>query len=335
MNEVHLVIRSAGERTASVCKRLAQLQGIRDKDITVVREVPFEAALRATYLTGLNAGKKWTATLDADVLLAEDSIAALLWDAEQMPSSYAQIEGRIFDKVTGIYRQAGHRIYRTSCLSFALEKIPALGTEIRPEFFVLQQLGQSGSPSRRVERLVGLHDFEQYYGDLYRKALLHSKKHASFVPRFLERCAMHMQADLDFAVILKGIQDGLLYSGSMAIDRRQFSDSVVGSALSELDLKEKREITDEAAFVEGFASMFRLIRAQYPVPEFAPCDDPGGHQTLLGLAARKFGETQKSLRSEEDVSSNQYVGAASRLRNLYSTAISVLTFTMRRFKHLE
>jgi hypothetical protein len=213
--------------------------------------------------------------LDADVLLDEHSLAGLLWDAEQMPSNYAQIEGRIFDKVTGIYRQAGHRIYRTSCLSFALEGIPAPGTEIRPEFSVLQRLRQSGSPSRRVERLVGLHDFEQYYGDLYRKALMHSKKHASFVPSFRERCAMHMHSDPDFVVILKGIQDGLLYSGPMAVDRRQFSDLIVESALSELGLKEKAEITDETAFVGGFAAMFRSIRAQYPVPEFTLCDDPG------------------------------------------------------------
>jgi hypothetical protein len=275
MNEVHLVIRSAGERTASVCKRLAQLSGILDKDITVIREVPFESALRATYLTGLNAGKKWTATLDADVLLDKYSIAGLLWDAEQMPSNYAQIEGRVFDKVTGIYRQAGHRIYRTNCLSLALERIPAPGTEMRPEFFILQQLGRLGSPSRRVGRLVGLHDFEQYYGDLYRKALLHSKKHTLFVPRFLERCAEHMHSDPDFVVILKGIHDGLAYSGSMAVDRRQFSDSIVGSMLSELGLEEKSELKDAETFLQGFAAMFRFIREQYPAPEVALCDDPG------------------------------------------------------------
>jgi hypothetical protein len=275
MSEVHLVIRSAGERTASICKRLAQLQGIPDDDMTVVREVPFESALRATYLTGLHVGKKWTATLDADVLLAEHAMAGLLWDAEQAPSNVAQIEGRVFDKVTGIYRQAGHRIYRTDCLAFAVERIPAPGAEIRPEFFTLQQLGRLGWPSRRVERVVGLHDFEQYYGDLYRKALLHSRKHSSLVPRFLERCALHMRSDPDFVVIQKGIQDGVLYSGPMAVDRRQFPDVIVGPVLSGLDLEEKSEIADEPAFLDGFAEMFRFILAQYPAPEFTLSDETG------------------------------------------------------------
>jgi hypothetical protein len=161
--DLHVVVRSANERTISVATRLACAQLQSDNDICVIAEVPFEAALRATYTIALDAGKKWTMALDADILLAPNAIAELIRAAELMPPHYVQVQGRIWDKILGMYRQAGPRIYRTELLQRALEFVPKAGSEIRPEFYVLQQMGKLGHPSRRVSPVAGLHDFEQYY----------------------------------------------------------------------------------------------------------------------------------------------------------------------------
>ena len=56
-NDVHVVVRSANERTTSIAKRLARAQLGSDDNISVIAEVPFEAALRATYMIALDAGK--------------------------------------------------------------------------------------------------------------------------------------------------------------------------------------------------------------------------------------------------------------------------------------
>jgi len=178
LNDIHLVIRTTGERTASVAKKLAIVSGLVENEVTVVNEIFFEVALRACYEEAIRVGRKWIMTLDADVLLTDTAVRRLLGLAEQMPSHFFQIEGKVFDKITGIYRQAGHRIYRTELLPLALEHIPAAGAQIRPELHTITQMVELGYPSRVVPSLVGVHDFEQYYADLYRKSLVHACKKA-------------------------------------------------------------------------------------------------------------------------------------------------------------
>jgi len=273
LKDVHVVLRSVGERTAGVARRLARAQLTSDVDITLVNEAPFETALRATYLAGLRAGKKWTMTLDADVLVLPSAIATLLAEAEAMPSHYFQTQGRVFDKITGTYRSAGPRVYRTDLLRCAIENIPEPSAELRPEFFVLDRLAKSGHPFRGVGAVAGLHDYEQFYGDLYRKSFVHTKKHTFLVSAIVQRCAPRLHSDRDFLAILKGVWDGLLHDGPVAIDARKF-DASIARALAELALEEKREILDEETFVKTFPLSVEEIIGKRPIPDYRATDMP-------------------------------------------------------------
>ena len=145
-HDVHVVVRSANERTTSVATQLACAQLQSDHDISVIAEVPFEAALRATYAIGLAVGKKWTMALDADILLAPNAIVELTRAAELMPPHYVQVQGRIWDKILGMYRQAGPRIYRTGVVA-ARSRIRSRGGLRNPSGILRASAnGQAGAP---------------------------------------------------------------------------------------------------------------------------------------------------------------------------------------------
>jgi hypothetical protein len=287
-HDVHVVVRSANERTTSVATRLACAQLQSDHDISVIAEVPFEAALRATYTIALDVGRKWTMALDADILLAPDAIAGLIRAAELMPPHYVQVQGRIWDKIIGTYRPAGPRIYRTELLKRALEYVPEAGSEIRPESYVLEQMGTLGHPSRRVSPILGLHDFEQYYRDLYRKSFVHAKKHLVFMPNILQRCSYHLGGDQDFLVVLKGLWDGLMYRGSVSIDSTRYLDSF-HRAQAELGLEEKSKLLDEKQFEIGFPDYLRLATVE-PPPAFELEDLPLAAQSNVEGLSRNLEE---------------------------------------------
>ena len=267
-----IVMRSANERTAELCASMA-IRQVERGSFVIVKERPFEHALRRTYEVGIERGTKWTMTIDADVMLTAGSVAKLLTAAELMPENYVQLEGRVFDKILGSYRQAGHRIYRTALLPLALKQIPEAGKELRPEFFTLRQLGKLGHPSRRIADVVGLHDFEQSYQDLYRKSFVHARKHREFVAPLIERCTSHLHEDADFLVILKGLWDGLISVDSVSIDKNYFLEKSK-KAIEELGLNEKDPLGDVEDFVQNYKSYLSKIILECPPLEFQVQDDP-------------------------------------------------------------
>lgn len=270
----HLVVRASGERTQSVSVKLAGLQLPPGTGVSLISEAPFESALRASYEEGIRAGKPWTITLDADVLLGAGSLSGLLDHALGMPSHFFELKGRIYDKVTGTYRPAGHHIYRTELLPRALQQIPEPGRQLQPEYFTVLQMWQRGHPCRQEGFAVGLHDFEQSYCDLYRKAIVQSRKMSSRVPDLIGRCAERLNDDADFLVILKGLWDGLMTREALAVDRRQFADRAL-EAVHALGLQEKAGVEDEERFIAGFPAMFASVVSRHPVPKLLAATDPG------------------------------------------------------------
>lgn len=269
---ISIVIRSAGERTRDICSELIAQQAP-NASITVIEEFPFELALHKCYETGINEKNKWLVIIDADVLPRSDAIFNLVRCAEEMPEHYFQLSGRIFDKITGLYRQAGNRIYRTALLPLAIEKIPLPTAKIRPEYYTICEMGQLGHPSRSIPELIGLHDFEQNYIDLYRKSVVHAKKHSKLLQIILERCANGLHTDKDYIIILKGVWDGLVTSAVVSIDKRKFVDEGK-QTLEELGLHEKMGISDIRLFCKNFPEYIRGIVKDDPIPYITMNDEP-------------------------------------------------------------
>jgi hypothetical protein len=234
-----IIIRSAGERTENLCKELVLAQGLPEEDIAVIRQFPFSRALRASYETGIALDRPWTLCLDADVLLLPNSIHEMISLVEKQDSSVFEIRGLILDKFFGGPRQGGIHLYRTSLLSNALKFIPQDQEQIRPEQHTLDAMKARGFPWKRVDYLIGIHDFEQYYADIFRKCFAQAHKHLEYAEIFLSFWPLQGIDDTDYIVALKGLMAGLDYRGEVRIDIRQ---EVYRERFESLNIAEKPDL---------------------------------------------------------------------------------------------
>ena len=244
-----VVIRTAGERTFETCKSLV-LNQVPESCLHIVNERPFEAALRRCYQIGIESNADWMITLDADVLLRERAIQGLLAEAAAMPSNHFQIEGRVFDKLTHRVRWASHRCYRTRLLPLALEKLPKNKTVIRPESTTINWMAANGYPSHKSNQVYGIHDFEQFYADIYRKARIHAVKHKLWLGEMMLHWYNMASKDADFKIAIQGAADGLCDPDSATIDSRMYSEHAQ-STLAKLKLNEKSPLEPTSIF-EGY-----------------------------------------------------------------------------------
>jgi len=216
-----IVIRSIGERTESLCRELVLAQGIPENNLYVVHQSPFSAAMKKSFQTGIEVGLPWTFCVDADVLLRDGSIEKMLRFAEEQDVNVCEIQGFVLDKFFGGPREAGNHLYRTSLLPKVIEQIPEEGVNIRPEFHTLESMKKKGYPYKQIPVLVGLHDFEQFFSDIYRKCFVQAHKHIKHTDLFLEVWRAGAATDPDYQVALKGFSAGIEHFSKVYIDVNQ------------------------------------------------------------------------------------------------------------------
>ena len=216
-----IIIRSVDERTTAICKKLISDQGISDRKIFIVNEIPFSKAMKTSFQIGISEGVKWTYCVDADVLLKPGSIAEMLQYAEKQSASTCEIQGFVMDKFFGGPRQAGNHLYRTSLLPKVIKNIPEEGTNIRPERYTLGKMAEQGYPWKHVPCIVGLHDDYQYHFDIYRKAFVHGIKHLDRAELLLNIWKQNAEKDDDFKIALRAFSDSIIYRGEAFINSNQ------------------------------------------------------------------------------------------------------------------
>ena len=217
---VTVIIRSVGERTESLCRSLVSQQ-VPEDSIAVVREAPFSAALVESFQVGIKRGLPWTLCLDADILLRPDAIEDLLHAAQGIEDNVCEIQGLVLDKFFGGPRVGGPHLYRTSLLPRVLDLIPKAGCDLRPETYALEQMKGLGNPWRQIPIVLGLHDFEQYYRDIFRKSFVQAHKHPDFTHLFVKYWRRMAVKDNDYQVALWGLAAGIAQVNDVRIDVRQ------------------------------------------------------------------------------------------------------------------
>lgn len=257
LDKATVIIRSVGERTEALCRQLILAQGVPEEAVVVIREAPFSAALRKSYEIGIERDRPWTFCVDADLLLRPGAVARMLEIAISQPSAVCEVQGYILDKFFGGPRLGGVHLYRTEHLSQALRCIPREGVNIRPEYHTLQAMQAAGSPWRTVRYLVGLHDFEQRYADIFRKCFVQAHKHSNFAELFLSVWRAQAAADADFQVALAGFARGIAHWGAVRID---VSDQLYREGLTALELTEKPDLPLETWYPERVEDMIRTWR---------------------------------------------------------------------------
>ena len=254
-----VTIRSACERTVAWC--VASLtQQLDDELIRVIEVSPFEAALECCFEIGIDANAEWLLTVDADVLPSRNLVAEASALAQHYPESVCMFSGRVHDKFFGAYRRAGIRIYRTAWLPKALDLIPHPGAKLRPEAYVVDSLVNLGAERRYNAWITGIHDYEQYYCDIFRKSYLHAKKHKEIFQLLPEWVRKGVE-DTDFRVAVYGAMKGLLDKAPGAVDARLLQDEA-SLTLEHLGITEKGP-----AKSEDLAHLAEAVIAQYgPIP---------------------------------------------------------------------
>lgn len=223
LTDCTLIIRSAGERTTDWCAD--KTRSIFDlNSVIIIDERPMHKAIARTFETGIERNKEWTIEIDADLLLRPQGIIQLLERAKSLPANSYFHYGMVFDKLSNGFRSAGHKILRTAHLRTALEFLPLAKKEIRPDTFIRKSMAKRGCHYYRELALVGIHDFEQSYFDLYRKGYLQGVKNRSKVQRFITMWPENWQSDTDYQAIKAGIDDGLLHQNALPLDPSFFED---------------------------------------------------------------------------------------------------------------
>lgn len=261
------VIRSIGERTAELCEALLAPQ-IPGGTIHVVRVSPFTEALKRTYEIALAEGRTWTLVLDADVIIRPGAVQGLLAYARSAEDTVFEVEGKVLDKFLDSPRKAGNHLYRTALLQKALEYVTESVDSIRPESYVKTMMTRAGYDCRELEDIVGLHDFEQSYRDIYRKCFVQARKHTARVQALHPLWEDLAGVDADYAVALQAFSDGIGYGGAVGIDGRAAFMDAFDRVLEVLEISEKEPIAD-AADIEvlwsaacTFADIFRRYNAR-------------------------------------------------------------------------
>lgn len=235
-----VVIRSAGERTLNACVELVRSQ-IENDSIIIIEEFPFEQALRKCYQLAIGSQKEWLLTIDADMFITKNAISNLLERGLSSEDDVFQLQGLIFDKLTYSYRNAGPRLYRSKYLQKALEFLPEDRTTIRPEYSTIGQMRASGLKSIETGELYAIHDFEQFYFDVYRKSFVHAQKHTNLIPVLIKTWQSFVGIDPDYKIALRGLYDGMLHEELAVIDTRDYNE-LASIALRDLKMQEKSNI---------------------------------------------------------------------------------------------
>ena len=287
LSNVAVIIRSVGERTEALCTHLVKQQ-VPESHVVVIHERPFSQAVRRSFEIGLDFGLDWTLCVDADVLIREGAITALIQAAADLPETTFTISGIMVDKLLGHTRVGGGHLYRTQLCENALQFISESEAEIRPETFVKTQMAERGYPYIVFDSLlIAIHDFEQYFSDIYRKAIIHTKKHATQMPYASAMWQRLMSVDQDYRIALWGYRLGKAFDGAVRIDRDIFPEHI-DTLLRLAGIEEKRSLTMNS-WDPGLPE--RVIAQYVPPPEYLIWS------RLRSLRKRRLGRLRAAITS--------------------------------------
>lgn len=297
--DVSIIVRECGERTADACVGLiTELFG------EVPHRVsgrPFQATLRQSLELGLRLGRAWTLCIDADVLVLP-AIRDFLEQARHLPPATFEAQALVLDKLLTIRRPAGNHLYRTALIERALPLIPD-ARSMRPESDMILAMAALGYSNHQSALVVGLHDFEQSFQDIYKKAFLHGHKHDYLIPQFQPIWEMLGKTDEDFRIALVAL-DGTRRQAQMPEICRDYRDAESLAALAGLGLLPKApldrivaaDVRRIARFHEDLDPVSRhrveVFQAQideaiFPTPKSAASGAPVGWMGIAGAVARR------------------------------------------------
>lgn len=240
MTDLEFVIRTVGERTEGVCIELVNRQKDEHEVLHVLREKTHADAVERTIRIGLESKAEWLVAIDADMLLLPGSMSTIRKEIRSCSDDTAIIHPAVVDKLYRM-RRWGLTVYRKSILE-----------ELHDEFQIIrkkQHLKIEGAAIKELSRkkhrevifsrnVTAIHDFYQYYRDLYRKAYLNTLRNPGFNKSVGKSWMRLAKSDDDYGVMFKAMQDA-------TNQRRELTNSV-----TDFDSYELRKIVQDLGLDE-------------------------------------------------------------------------------------
>lgn len=241
-HDVFVIIRSVGERTETACRNGLE-KIFPSEHIATVKKTPFSEAIRESFAIAMQYDLPWTLCIDADVLVDTAQLPKLLQKTSKADRRIFEIQGLVLDKFISGWRPAGNHLYRTRLMRKAIPLIPEEGLSLRPESDMLTAMTRYGYPWMQCDEKIGIHDFEQYYEDIYRKCFLHAHKMKiyPFAPLLEPYWEEKSGQDIDYLVALMGWRSGKKYDREVFVDKN-FLENEVKRVLKESDIYEKETL---------------------------------------------------------------------------------------------
>lgn len=238
ISNVAVIIRSAFERTESLCRHLVEQQ-VKTENIVVIHERPFSQAVRRSFAIGIDYNLDWTVCIDADVLIKDDSIRILISELEALKEPTFGGSGYLVDKLMGYKRQGAPHVHRTQLLPQALSLVPEASISLRPETYVHNHMEHAGYVWKTINHLVSLHAYEQYFRDIYRTMVVRAQKSPNQSGQLIKRFSRYRAYDTDFWIALSGIVHGAtLTHDEIDLDAKQWEEKSK-HLLNETEVHEK------------------------------------------------------------------------------------------------
>jgi hypothetical protein len=238
-NQLTVVVRECGERTADACAALLA-ESLPRAMIRRVTGQPFSATLVKSFDAGLAGARPWTLCVDADVLIHPEGLRRFLAEAAHLVDGTFVAQARVFDRLLPAARPAGNHLYRTRLLAEALQLVPH-SDSLRPESDTILAMAARGKALRQSRTVIGVHDFEQHLVDIYAKAFLHATKHDMLMPLVEPIWRLLCAADDDYRVALYALRDARSASGQLEVSR-DYCRVGATPALAELGLTERQPL---------------------------------------------------------------------------------------------
>lgn len=261
-DNIHVIIRSVGERTTQAARQILLNNGFLEENVDVIKDLSLKESLKKSLELGQSKNKPWLFLMDADLLLLDKSIEIIHTLTTKAEANTFCIKFHLLDKFLGIHREVGNVCFRTEMIPKALKYIPQItedtprptarlmqmtleneGFERQSAVLVPKQAKSSSETETKSKKIViGVHDAEQYYKDIYRKCFIHGHKHLHYASDFLVFFKQRIKDDPDFKVALKGFLDGVLCLTNYPINKEEFSDEKINKVLKEIGIEEKAPI---------------------------------------------------------------------------------------------
>lgn len=234
------VVRTIGERTEEVCVELVRRQKGENEKLSILTENTHVDAIDKTFMLGLRSDAEWLVAIDADMLLLPNGVSVMREEIKSCDANVFVAYPAVYDKLYSM-RRWGVTLYRTSMLEELYDVFKELKNKhhLKIEGGAIKEVAKREKEIFLSRKVVAIHDFYQYYRDLYRKVYLNTIRNPGYNKSAKKKWAKAKKYDKDYLVMLQAMKDAQTESRELTNSMYDFSSEELTERIESLGLKEK------------------------------------------------------------------------------------------------